>query len=172
MQRNTFFPYPGRGMGETVLNGPSKASLDAIGQQVIDRKQRIDFLESWGEPFWLPLALTIGTTPAVGTQFTRITSNVEFDLLVVGAISDLRLSSIQITDSSRQKALINAPTPMYFISQWVTTTATYTSTCTNKWQQPYYLAPRAQFNVQITADGTESNGNIVFICKMPPNYNA
>lgn len=170
--RNEFFPYGTRGMQELTPGGLTMQATQAIGQQVMERKQRSDFLQQYGDVFWLPVELAIGTTPAAGTQFTRITNNVEFDLLVVGAICNLRLSDIQIVDSARNRALLNAPAPIWMVCQWVTTTASYTNSCWANWVAPYYLPPRSQFSVTITADGTESNGDLVFICKQPPTTQA
>jgi hypothetical protein len=167
---NPNFPSYRSGMGETVQPySPQNHALAALDQNVMDRATRIQFLQQFGDPFFLPLDYDIGTTPAANTPFTRQTPNLDFDILIVGLVSNLRLSKIQIKDSSRQRDIINSPVPLWLVSQFVTTTASYTNSCWAQWQAPYWLAPRTGLSVTILADGTESNGVGCFLCKMPPS---
>lgn len=159
-------PYRYGGLNDTA--GGTALTREALDQKVLARDERSRYLWEFGDSFWLPVSLSIGTTPASGTQFARQTAAVDFDLLIVGAHSDLRLSSVTVLDNSRQRLLTNAATLM---SAFATFTTTFTMDRAY-WQRPYFLPARAQLSVTVTADGTESNGNLVFLCLQPPNYSA
>lgn len=167
-------PYsgPGYGMRDSVGGagspGGTQLTREALDQKVIARDDRSRWLWEFGDSFWLPVSLAIGTTPAAGVSFVRSTMAVDFDMLVVGAHADLRLSTVQILDTARQRLLTNATT---LISAIATFTTTFTMDRAY-WQRPYFLPARSQLQVTVTADGTESNGNFIFLCLQPPNYTA
>jgi len=134
------------------------------------RNQRVAFLLEYGEMFWLPVSLGLGTAPAAGTTFNSTTTSVDFDLLVIGAGSTLKLSTIDIRDSARQRLLTNALTPIADIADFhISTTLT---PFRSSWPRPYLLPARSQFALTVSADGTESNGVLTFYCLQPPTYNA
>ena len=163
------YPYAGfQGVGDTMPNGTPE-TVDLMEQRVMDREARILYLKEHGEPFWLPVLLGLGTTPAAGTTFQSITSAVDFDLLIVGAHADLRLSRLELRDSARNRLLTNGPTLFSAITTFSTSTYTMDR---DYWFREYLLPARSQMAITVTADGTESNGNLAFLCLMPPTYNA
>lgn len=167
--RNPFFTYPYNGIGDTLPAG-TPTTEQAVYAQIQNREERIRYLLEHGEIFWLPVALSIGTTPAAGTTFQRITTAVDFDLLLIDAWCDIRLSQIELRDSARNRLLTNGPTQIAAIAGL--TNSTQTSSRLYGWRMPYLLPARAQVALTVTADGTESNGNWSFICLQPPAYSA
>lgn len=155
-------------VGGVGTPGGTELTRQALDQKVLARDERSRWLWEFGDSFWLPIALSIGTTPASGTQFVRSTTATDFDMLVIGAHSDLRLSSVVILDTARNRLLTNATT---LISALATFTTSFTMNRAY-WQRPYFLPARSQLQVTVTADGTESNGTFVFLCLQPPNYTA
>lgn len=145
---------------------------DVIAQYISDREARTNYLLAHGETFWLPVSLAIGSSPAAGTQFQFSTPTQDFDLLIVDAWSSLRLSTIDIKDSARNRLLTNGPVQLAAIAGFTTATATYTTSRNTGWIRPYLLPARATINLNVTADGTESTGNWAFICLQPPVYNS
>lgn len=166
---NPYFRNPYNGFADTLPSGPP-TTQEAIWQKISDREERIAYLLEHGEAFWLPVALSIGTTPVAGTPFSRITTAVDFDLLIVDAWCDLRLSQIELRDSARNRLLTNGPTQIAAVAGL--TNSTQAVARLYGWRKPYLLPARAQIAMTITADGTESNGNWAFICLQPPAYNA
>lgn len=167
MNRNPFFKYPYNGMSDT-LPGGNAMTREAIQQKISDRDERSRYLYEFGEPFWLPVSLAIGSSPTAGSTFNFVTTAVDFDLLVIDAWSQLRLSQIEIKDSARNRLLTNGPTQIAAIAGF--TTSAYTMSHFLGWFRPYLLPARAQFAVTVTADGTESTGNFAFVCLQPPAY--
>lgn len=144
-------------------------TVDLMQQRVASREARIQYIKDHGEPFWLSVLLGLGTTPAAGTVFPSITLAQDFDLLIVGAHCDLRLSQVELKDSARNRLLTNGP--VLFSAVTTFTTSTYTMD-RDYWFREYLLPARSQIAVTVTADGTESNGKLAFLCLQPPNYNA
>lgn len=169
--QNPFFRYPYSGINDT-LPGGNISTQEAIYGKISDREARAKYLLEHGEPFWLPVSLAIGSTPAAGTTFNFITTAVDFDLLVINAWSSLRLSQVEIKDSARNRLLTNGPTQIAAIAGFTTSVATYTQSRDEGWWRPYLLPARAQFALTITVDGTESTGNWSFLCLQPPVYEA
>lgn len=167
--RNPFNQYPYDGIGDT-LPGGSLATQEAIYNKISDREARVAYLLEHGEMFWLPVALTIGTTPAAGSTFNFVTTVVDFDLLVIDAWSSLSLSQIEIKDSARNRLLTNAPAQIAAIAGF--TNAAASMSRLYGWRKPYLLPARAQLSLTVTANGTESSGNWAFLCIQPPAYNA
>lgn len=143
---------------------------DPLTRNIKDREERIRFLLEHGEMFWLPVSLGLGTTPASGTQFASVTTSVDFDLLVVGADCTIFKSTIEINDSARQRLLTNATTPIGAIADFQVSSTL--NMFRNNWYRPYLLPARSQFKLNVTADGTESNGVFTFYCLQPPVFNA
>lgn len=167
--RNPFAQYPYNGISDTLPGGVA-STQEAIYGKIADREARVQYLLEHGEAFWLPVSLAIGAAPAAGTTFNFVTTVVDFDLLLVDAWSSLRLSTIEMKDSARNRLLTNAPVQIAAIAGF--TTSTYTASRLYGWRKPYLLPARAQINLAVTADGTESTGNWAFICIQPPAYNA
>lgn len=169
---NPFLTYPGQEGFENAQDSMVNSDQMTVGlmqQKVMSREARINYLKEHGEPFWLPVLLGLGTTPAAGTTFPSITLAQDFDLLIVGAHCDLRLSSIELKDSARNRLLTNGPVLISAITTF--TTSTYTMD-RDYWFREYLLPARSQIGIVTTADGTESNGKLAFLCLQPPNYNA
>lgn len=169
---NPFLTYPGQQGFENAQDSmvdPNAITVGLMEQRVMAREARITYLKEHGEPFWLPVVLGLGTTPAAGTVFPSITLAQDFDLLIVGAHCDLRLSSIELKDSARNRLLTNGPVLISAITTF--TTPTYTMD-RDYWFREYLLPARSQIGITVTADGTESNGKLAFLCLQPPNYNA
>lgn len=168
MRRNPFAQYPYSGIGDTFPAGDCE-TINAIDFKVRDREDRIRYLVDHGEPYWLPVQLGLGTTPAAGSTFSSVTPAVDFDLLLVGLHSDLRLSLAELRDSARNRLLTNGPTLISAIATF--TTSAYTMD-RGFFFRHYLLPARAQLAITITADGTESNGRFNFLCLQPPAYSA
>jgi len=166
---NPFFQYPYSGINDTLPGGTPTTEM-AIAQNIADREARINYLYEHGESFWLPVSLSIGTTPAAGSTFNFVTTVVDFDLLVVDAWSSLSLSLIELKDSARNRLLTNGPTQIAAIAGL--TNATVSNSRLYGWRKPYLLPARAQIALTVTANGTESTGNWTFLCLQPPAYNA
>jgi hypothetical protein len=170
---NPFLQYPaideGFQISQDSMPNADPTTVDLMSQRVQSRELRIDYIKQHGEPFWLPVLLGLGTTPAAGTVFPSITLAQDFDLLIIGAHSDLRLSRVELKDSARNRLLTNGPVLFSAITTF--TTSTYTMD-RDYWFREYLLPARSQIAITVTADGTESNGNLAFLCLQPPNYNA
>lgn len=148
-----------------ALNGPA-LDCGLLGQVLQEREKWVKFLAEHGEMFWLPVSLGLGTTPASGTNFLSNTNSQDFNLLIVGADCTIQLSTIQITDSARNRALTNSTVPIGAIADLQTSTAT--TIFRTYWPRPYLLPARSQLNLVVTANGTESNGTLTFYCLQPP----
>ncbi len=157
------------GMGAAIGADPSCQTVEAVAAALTAREQRIQYLLEHGEPFWLPVALGLGTTPAAGTQFQSVTTSVDFDLLVIGADCTIFLSTIEIRDSARQRLLTNSTTSIGAIADFQVTGTL--NQFRSYWYKPYLLPARSQFALTVTANGTESNGDWTFYCLQPPIYN-
>ena len=143
--------------------------LSAVDQQILDRQNRIQFLKDYGEIYWLPISLGIASpAPASGTINVVLSNNQDFDLLLCAAFCDLRLSKIEIIDSARNRALTNGAVPIPAIAQFVTTAGVIGFPF--EWETPYLLPAKSQLKINVTADGTETGGNLVIKCKQPPVY--
>lgn len=149
---------------------PVAACEDPLSRNIQEREARIRFLLEHGEMFWLPVSLGLGTTPAAGTTFPSTTTSVDFDLLVVGADCTIFKSTIEINDSARQRLLTNATTPIGAIADFQVSSTL--NMFRNNWYRPYLLPARSQFKLNVTADGSESNGVFTFYCLQPPVFNA
>jgi hypothetical protein len=167
-------PYPyvttPRGLYGLGDGGAAQAQASAVQSATQDylnaRAQLSQNLWQYGEPFWLPVALGLGTTPAAGLQFTAVTTAVDFDLLIVAAHVDLKLSSLEIRDTARNRLLTNGPTLASALATFTTSSLTMDRSL---WVNGFYLLPaRAQLAIITTADGTESGGRLTFLCKQPP----
>lgn len=143
--------------------------LTGIDKQIQDRKDRIQFLKDYGEIYWLPVSLGIASpAPSAGTTNQVINNNQDFDLLLYAAYCNLRLSSIEIVDSARNRAITNGTVPIPAIAQFVTAAGVISYPF--DWESPYLLPAKAQLKITVTADGTETGGTLVFKCKQPPVY--
>ena len=143
--------------------------LSAVDQQILDRQNRIQFLKDYGEIYWLPISLGIASpAPAAGTINVVLSNNQDFDLLLMSAYCDLRLSKIELIDSARNRALTNGAVPIPAIAQFVTTAGVLSYPF--EWEAPYLLPAKSQLKNNVTADGTETGGNLVIKCKQPPVY--
>lgn len=159
--------FGNRGLGDSNLSQPQ--ILTAIDQQIQDRQDRIKFLKDFGEIYWLPISLGIASpAPAAGTINVVLSNNQDFDLLLCAAFCDLRLSKIEIIDSARNRALTNGAVPIPAIAQFVTTAGVIGFPF--EWETPYLLPAKSQLKINVTADGTETGGNLVIKCKQPPVY--
>lgn len=152
------------------VSEPAGYCEDPLSRNINEREQRIRFLLEHGEMFWLPVSLGLGSTPAAGTTFASVTTSVDFDLLVVGADCTIFKSTIEINDSARQRLLTNASTPIGAIADFQVSSTL--NMFRNNWYRPYLLPARSQFKLNVTADGTESNGVFTFYCLQPPVFNA
>lgn len=151
------------------LDLSSSQVLTAIDKQIQDRKDRIDFLMQYGEVYWLPVSLGIASpAPAAGATNQVISNNQDFDLLMYAAFCTLRLSSVEIVDAARNRAITNGTVPIPAIAQFVTTGGVVGYPF--EWEAPYLLPAKAQLKITVTADGTETGGTLVFKCKQPPVY--
>ena len=168
------FPYSHAPRGLYGLGADMPAPQTQVQQAtqsyLNQRQQLVQLLWQWGEPFWLPVSLGLGTTPAAGLQFTAITTAVDFDLLIIGSHCDLALSSMEIRDTARNRLLTNGPTLSTAVNTVVKDTSALPVTMNrDPWLNGCYLLPaRAQLQIVTTADGTESNGKLTFLCKQPP----
>jgi hypothetical protein len=154
---------------EQPLPSPSQFNAAALDQRIRERDARIQFLLEHGDPYFLPVSLGLGSTPAAGTRFNAATTPLDFDVLIVGAYSTLRFSTISIKDSARSRDLTNDTTPIAAIANFATTSVAMTR---DYWKRPYLLPSKSILSFVTTADGTESNGTLVFICHQPPSYQA
>lgn len=141
-------------------------NCDLFSQNLREREEWVRFLLEYGEMFWLPVSLGLGTTPASGSNFPSNTNSQDFNLLIVGADCTIQLSTIQIIDSARNRALTNGAVPIGAIADLQTPTAT--TIFRTYWRRPYLLPARSQLNLTVTANGTESNGTMTFYCLQPP----
>jgi hypothetical protein len=154
---------------EQPLPSPSQINAAALDQRIREREARLKFLLEHGDIFYLPVSLGLGSTPAAGTRFNSATNPLDFDVAIIGAYSTLRASTIMIKDSARSRDLTSDTTPIAAIANYTTTSVAMTR---DYWQRPYLLPSKATLALQTTADGTESNGTLVFICLQPPSIQA
>lgn len=138
-----------------------------IDQFVRARQNRIEELRSVGDQYWLHVDLTIGSTPVAGTRFTFTCDAIPFDLLLVGAHSNLRLSRIEVQEKSRTRSMMNAGV---LLSAFATFSVASLTMDRATWFKHYFLPANSQLQVVIIADGTESSGYIDFEALQPPTY--
>lgn len=156
--------YQKRAFGDT----PARPDMASINAAVQARFDRIAQLQQWGEPFFLVVSLGIAAgPPAAGTQNTQFSANQDFDLLIIGAECTLRNSTINIIDSSRNHSITSGSAPIPSFANNVNSTL---STQPFDWPRPYLLPAKAQLQLVITADGTETGGTLTFRCLQPPTY--
>ncbi len=157
------------GDAPTLAPTPDNQVLQGLDQQIQNRKQRSIFLEQYGEPFWLPVSLGLPSPAAsAGATYSATSANQDFDLLLIGAECSIRLSTVEIIDSARNRALTNGAVPIPSFAQIVTSGGVITFPF--DWSKPYFLPAKAQLRITTTADGTETGGTLTFRCLMPPVY--
>lgn len=148
---------------------PDQEVLGAVNAQIQDRLMRINYLLEKGESFWLPVSLGLPSPAAsAGANYTVTSNNQDFDILIVGALANLSLSSVEIVDSARNRALTNGAVLIPTLAQVVKGTSVITFPF--DWKKPYFLPAKAQLRITTTADGTETGGYLNFRCLMPPVY--
>ena len=155
--------YQRRAFGDTG----GTPDMTAINAAVQARFQRINDLQQWGEPFFLVVSLGIASGAAAGTQNTVFSNSQDFDLLIISAECTLRLSTINIIDSSRSHSITSGSAPIPSFANSVTSAL---ATQPFDWARPYLLPAKAQLQLINTADGTESGGTLTFRCLQPPTY--
>lgn len=131
------------------------------------RRDRVQQLLDDGDQYWLHVDLTIGPTPAAGTRSTFTVDAIPFDILLVGAHSNLRLSRIEVQEKSRTRSLTNAPVLLSALATFTVTSLTMNRAA---WKRHYFLPANSQLQITITADGTESSGYLDFEALQPPTY--
>lgn len=155
------------GLGDASAQTPEQIGTSALQAQVDSRFARVRELLEYGEIYWLSFQLGIAAgPPAAGTQNVVLTPNQDFDLLIVGANCDLYKSKIEIVDSARNRLLTNGATLISSIAS--TPGASGAIQPIWEWHRPYLLPARSQLRITVTADGTETGGNMSLICLQPP----
>lgn len=166
-------PYYGFGDELPPPPSPSQINMQALDTQIRQRAERLRFLLEFGEPFFIPVSLGLGTTPAAGNKFTSSTTPLDFDVAIIGCWSNLRLSTVEIKDSAKGRTLTADTTPISSVANFNSSSVAQTRDYFGgPYKRPYLLLSKSIITLVTTADGTESNGNFVFYCLQPPSYQA
>jgi hypothetical protein len=161
------FRYNG-GMGDTAQT----ASVEAAASQVIgEREARIRELLTYGEELRIPIEFQLGSVaPAAGATFNASLTNLDFDVLLLGASCTIFKSRVEIKDASRQRYFTQAPVPISSVADIVVSSSNETRR--NLWTRPYLLKAKSTLQFKIIADGTETNGVWTFYALQAPTFTA
>lgn len=151
-------PYNGYGgLSDNQVAPPP--TLAPYGQD----PRRIQYLLDNGTQYWLSTNLGL-PSPAATTTVNKQTASVDNWLLIIGAQSNISLSTIQIQAQGTDNYLTNSATPISSIAGRSTLEPGI-----KYWARPYLLAPQTQLGLFTTGDGTETGGFLALICLKLPN---
>jgi hypothetical protein len=122
---------------------------------------RIKVILEGGTVYWLSTNLGV---PASTARVQAQTVAVSADLVVIGAQSNLYLSTIEIEDQGTSILLTNSTTPLSAVAGRATLEPGI-----KYWPRPYLLKAQTMFKFNVTGDGTESGGFLALICLRLPD---